>query len=129
MPDGPQIRMAQGRKFRKAVGMKGEGPILRIFEVKTKKGCADALLENFATTSADVVKGHPGNMGYIFGDMVEGAEDTVMFVSVWTDLNAVKARFGDDWRVSYMPEGYEDLIDSCSVRHLVAAGGWHVGLV
>lgn len=109
--------------------MSDNGPILRIFEVKTKPGCADTLLQNFATTSAAVVKGHPGNQGYFFGSMVEGAEDTVMFVSVWVDLAAVKARFGDDWRVSYMPEGYEDLIESCSVRHLNAAGGWSVDAI
>ena len=38
------------------------GPVLRIFEVRTKPGCADALLENFATTSAKVVA-WPKSMG------------------------------------------------------------------
>lgn len=31
--------------------------------------------------------------------------ETVLFASVRRDLDAVKARFGDDWRVSYLPEG------------------------
>lgn len=107
--------------------MKSGGPLLRIFEVRTKPGCAPKLLENFATTSADVVQNEPGNRGYFFGQCVEGEEDTVMFVSLWENLDAVKARFGDDWQVSYMPPGYEDLIDECSVRHFDMTGGWNAG--
>ena len=102
------------------------GPVLRIFEVQVKDGCAADLLENFATTSADVVKGHPGHQGYFFGQCVQGDENMVMFVSVWDDLEAVKHRFGDDWQVSYLPEGYEDLIETCSIRHVDVSAGWHV---
>ena len=106
--------------------MKSEGPVLRIFEVHTKEGCAETLLQNFATTSADVVHGRPGNQGYFFGRCVHVGENVVMFVSVWENLDAVKARFGDDWQVSYMPDGYEDLIDECFVRHFDMSSGWHV---
>jgi quinol monooxygenase YgiN len=106
--------------------MESSGPLLRIFEVRTKPGCAPKLLENFATTSADVVRNEPGNRGYFFGQCLEGGEDTVMFVSLWENLDAVKTRFGEDWQVSYMPPGYEDLIDECTVRHFDMAGGWNV---
>ena len=106
--------------------MTDKGPLLRIFEVRTKEGCAETLLENFATTSADVVKGHPGNRGYFFGKCVHGGDNIVMFVSAWKDMDAVKKRFGDDWQVSYIPEGYEDLIEECSVRHFDMSEGWNV---
>lgn len=103
-----------------------DGPVLRIFEVRTKQGCVDKLLENFATTSADVVRDEPGNRGYFFGRCVQGGEDTVLFVSVWKDLDAVRARFGEDWESSYLPPGYEDLIDACSLRHVDVGSDWHV---
>ena len=106
--------------------MASDGPLLRIFEVRTKEGCAEQLLQNFATTSAAVVQGHPGNKGHFFGECVQGSENTVVFVSVWKDLDAVKARFGDDWQVSYMPEGYEDLIEDYHVRHFDMSEGWRV---
>ena len=106
--------------------MKLEGPVLRVFEVRTKPNCADALLRNFATTSAQVVAGEPGNHGYFFGRCVEGDGNAVMFVSVWKDIAAVKARFGGEWQSSYMPDGYADLIEECSVRHFDLGGGWHV---
>ncbi len=106
--------------------MATDGPLLRVFEVRAKPGCADRLLEKFATTSADVVRGKPGNLGYYFGRCVQGGDDVVVFVSVWTDLNAVKARFGLDWQSSFLPAGYADLIDDCSVRHFDMCSGWHV---
>ena len=106
--------------------MTAEGPILRIFEVQTKPGCADTLLKNFATTSADVVRGKPGNRGYFFGRHVGGEGDTVLFVSVWESMAAIRERFGESWQASFIPDGYEDLMASCSVRHFDMTGGWHV---
>ena len=105
----------------------GQGPILRVFEVRAKPGCAAELIAKFATTSAAVVKGEPGNLGYFFGQGVEDDQDFIIFTSVWRDMAAVKARFGDDWRVSFLPPGYEDLIEDCSVRHVCVGAGWHVG--
>ena len=102
------------------------GPVLRVFEARVKPGCAEKLLNNFATTSAHVVLGEPGSRGYFFGRCVQGGENTIMFVSVWKDLAAVKERFGNDWQKSYLPEGYADLIDECSVRHIEMSNGWHV---
>ncbi|MEM7214095.1 MAG: antibiotic biosynthesis monooxygenase [Pseudomonadota bacterium] len=107
--------------------MSRAGPILRIFEVRTKAGCCDQLLANFATTSADVVRDKPGNQGYFFGKCIQGGENEVMFVSVWQSLDAIKSRFGDDWQKSYMPEGYEDLIEEHSIKHVETGEGWHVG--
>ena len=106
--------------------MKSYGPVLRIFEVQTKPGCTDKLLEKFATTSANVVQGEPGNRGYFFGRCVQGGEGIVVFTSVWESLDAVKSRFGADWQESYLPVGYEDLIEKCSLRHFDVGSGWHV---
>ncbi len=102
------------------------GPILRIFEAQAKPGCVGVLLENFETTSAAVVRDEPGNRGYFFGRCVQGGENSVMFVSVWDDLDAVMARFGDEWESSHLPPGYDDLIEHCSIRHVDVDGGWHV---
>ncbi|MEM7749731.1 MAG: antibiotic biosynthesis monooxygenase [Pseudomonadota bacterium] len=108
--------------------MTEQGPILRVFEVRTKPGAADQLLQNFSSTSAGVVQGQPGNQGYFFGRCVQGGANAVLFVSVWKDLEAVKERFGDDWQTSYLPAGYEDFIEECSIRHFNMAGGWHVDM-
>ncbi len=102
--------------------------IMRLFQVKARKGCAAELIEKFATTSADVVQHEPGNEGYFFGRGVAVDENTLVFASFWRDLDAVKQRFGDDWQSSFLPEGYEDLILECSLQHIAVGSGWHVRL-
>jgi heme-degrading monooxygenase HmoA len=72
------------------------GSIVRVFEARTKPGCADSLVKKFATTSVDVVRNQPGNQGHFFGKSVSEEDDVFLFVSVWRDLNVVKTRFGDD---------------------------------
>lgn len=103
-----------------------DGPVMRLFEVRAKAGCADELVDKFATTSAAVVENEPGNRGYFFGRLVQSEEDVVIFASLWRDISAVKERFGENWQDSFLPPGYEHLIDECSVRHFDLGSGWHV---
>lgn len=116
------------QSVQKGIHVQGNGPIMRLFEVRAKKGCSDELLRKFATTSADVVRHEPGNEGYFFGRGVAVDEDVVVFASLWKDMNSVRQRFGEDWQSSFLPAGYEDLIDECSVRHIDLSSGWHVQL-
>ena len=109
-------------------GNSDKGPVLRLFQVQAKKGCAEELVIKFSTTSADVVRDEPGNVGYFFGRGVAVDEDVVIFASLWSDMGAVKQRFGEDWDKSYLPAGYAALIDECSVRHIDLSAGWHVQL-
>ncbi len=102
------------------------GPIMRLFEARAKQGCADELARKFATVSVEVVRNKPGNVGYFFGPAVENDNEVFVFVSVWKDLKAVKDRFGADWQSSFLPAGYGDLIDECSVRHFDLGSGWHL---
>ncbi len=100
--------------------------IMRLFRVNAKKGCAPELIEKFATSTADVVQNEQGNAGYFFGQGIEVDQDIVMFASFWENLDAIKNRFGENWQVSFLPEGYEELIDECSVEHIDVSMGWHV---
>jgi hypothetical protein len=45
-----------------------------------------------------------------------------IFASIWTDADALKARFGPEWRVSLLPPGYAELIEECSVEHYRLTG-------
>ena len=106
--------------------MATDGPVLRSFEVRAKEGCASELIQKFATTSANVVRNELGNVGYFYSRVVENEGNVVIFASIWKNMEAVKDRFGIDWQSSYLPSGYENLIDECSVRHFDLSSGWHV---
>ena len=99
--------------------------ILRIFEVITKPNCAEQMLENFKTTSAQVVKDEPGNLGFYFGQGIQAEKESVVFVSIWKDLESIQKRFGENWKQSYLPEGYEEIIETHSLKH-IKTQGWEL---
>ena len=92
--------------------------ILRIFDVRAKPAKAAVLKQKLSDTSVSVVKGKPGNLGYFFGESLSSDENDLVFISVWDSLESVKARFGEDWEESFLPAGYEELIEHCSIRHV-----------
>lgn len=97
--------------------------IFRVFEVRAKAGKAENLKQKLSSTSIGVVKDKPGNLGYFFGKHLYTDQPDLVFISVWKDIEAVKSHFGADWQRSYLPEGYEALIESCSVKHIEFDGG------
>lgn len=92
--------------------------ILRIFEVRAKQGMAGSLKQKLSDTSVAVVNGKPGNLGYFFGENVSTDKHDLMFISVWKDLDSIKSHFGKEWEESYLPAGYEEIIESCSIKHI-----------
>ena len=96
--------------------------ILRVFEVRARAGRIDELRQKLSDTSVSVVKGQPGNRGYLFGDELSIDGSDLVFISVWKDMEAVQARFGERWNESYLPDGYEELIDSHGLKHFSVRG-------
>ena len=96
--------------------------VFRIFEVRAKPGQARLLRQKLSETSIAVVKNKPGNLGYFFGHSLCSDEHDLVFISVWQDLAAVKSRFGDAWQESFLPAGYEEIFESCSIRHVEING-------
>ena len=102
--------------------MTSKQQVLRVFEVRAKPDASGELKEKLSHTSIAVVKGEPGNQGYYFGELQQSDDRDLVFISVWSDMEAVKRRFGEDWAESFLPEGYEELIESCSVKHYQVSG-------
>jgi len=98
--------------------MKLKKSILRIFEVRAKPGNAELLRQKLSDTSVSVVNGKPGNLGYFFGENLSSDENDLMFISVWKDLESIKSLFGKEWEESFLPEGYDEIIESCSIKHI-----------
>ena len=92
--------------------------ILRVFDVRAKPGKAELLKQKLSDTSVSVVKGKPGNLGYFFGGNISSDGNDLVFISVWENLASIKSNFGEEWEKSYLPEGYEEIIESCSIKHI-----------
>jgi hypothetical protein len=80
------------------------------------------LANKLATSSVEVVQGQPGFLGYLVAGPAGEGQHEFIFASIWADSDAVKARFGERWRVSMLPPGYAELIEECSVDHYQLTG-------
>ncbi len=97
-------------------------PILRLFKARAKPNCESALAEKLATSSVQVVRDEPGFLGFVCAGPASSADRDFVFASMWRDVDTIKARFGRDWRVSFLPPGYAELIEECSVEHYHLTG-------
>jgi len=92
-------------------------PIIRVFRARARQGCERALADKLATSSVQVVKGQPGFLGYLAAGPANDSQREFIFATIWADADAIKARFGQEWRASLLPPGYAELIEECSVAH------------
>lgn len=92
-------------------------PIIRVFRARARLGCESALADKLATSSIEVVRGQPGFLGYLVAGPANESQHEFIFASIWANADAVKTRFGEEWRVSLLPPGYAELIEECSVDH------------
>ena len=92
-------------------------PILRLFKARARPNCESALAEKLATSSVQVVRKEPGFLGFVCAGPAHNTGRDFVFATMWRDVDAIKARFGRDWRASFLPPGYEELIEECSVEH------------
>ena len=74
-------------------------------------------LTNWPHHPFKVVQGQPGFLGYLVAGPANESQHEFIFASIWTDADALKARFGQEWRDSLLPPGYAELIEECSVEH------------
>lgn len=96
--------------------------IMRVFEVRAKPGNAEILKQKLSDTSVHVVRGKPGNLGYFFGEDLSSDGNDFVFISIWQDMNSIKSLFGDKWEESFLPDGYDEIIEGCSIKHIVFDG-------
>jgi hypothetical protein len=81
-----------------------------------------ALADKLATSSIEVVQGQPGFLGHLVAGPANESQHEFIFASIWANADAVKTRFGDEWRVSHLPPGYAELIEECSIDHYHLTG-------
>jgi quinol monooxygenase YgiN len=94
-------------------------PIARVFRATAAPGCRNELLEKFHSSSATLVNSKAGCLKYRILEPVDASASEVVFESIWRDLDAIKAAFGDAWQ--HLPEGYSALMTAYSVHHFLVS--------
>ena len=96
-------------------------PIARVFRATAAPGCRDELLRRFRSSSSALVSSKAGCLGYRILEPVDPSASELVFESIWRDLDAVKAAFGEAWQQSHLPEGYAALLTADSVQHFLVS--------
>ena len=90
--------------------------IVRVFLARAKPGCAEALEQRLRDDVLPEVAAAPGlvacHAGAPHGDTRE-----FLFVTVWADLDAVRAFAGDDYTRPVLYGDTPELIEEMSLEH------------
>ena len=93
--------------------------ILRIFRLRAHPGRGAALAHIVRTRGVPNISGREGLVALLLGRPDESDGDELVLVSLWRDLDAVRAFKGDAWREArLLPEEIE-LTAVASVSHVV----------
>jgi len=90
--------------------------IVRVFRARPKPGKAAELEAQMREHAIPGVAAAEGLVSYTAGTP-HGATGEFLMVSVWEDLNAVRAFAGDDWEQPVLYADTADLIDEMWLHH------------
>jgi len=91
--------------------------IIRVFAARLKPGMRAAYERLCREKSAPVMRAQPGFLAYRIADARPDRPDDFIFVSVWQDLESLRAFVGEEWQRAIIIPGEADLLAEVSVRH------------
>jgi heme-degrading monooxygenase HmoA len=92
--------------------------IIRVFRAKVVPGAEEKLARKLRTASVDVLKGREGVLAYFAGRPTSVTPDEFVMISLWRDVDAVRAFAGDDWGNAVMPDDeYAPLLETAFMHH------------
>jgi len=78
--------------------------IIRVFRAKVVPGAEAEFTRKLREVSARLLDAQEGVLGYFAGSPTETTPDEFVMISLWRDVEAVRAFAGDDWGQAVMPD-------------------------
>jgi transposase len=91
--------------------------IIRVFSARLKPGARDAYEDLCRRVSAPLMSAQPGFLTWRMGAERPGRPDDFVFVSLWPDLESLKAFTGEEWEAASILPGEADLLERVAVQH------------
>ena len=91
--------------------------ILRVFRAVIREHRVDEFKRLVQEQSIPWLKGTDGMLAYFPGQPFEDNEREFTMVTLWRDLDAVKAFCGDDWNNPAVTEDEAPLVEAMYVEH------------
>ncbi len=91
--------------------------IIRVFQVQVQPG----MHGDFEQMSREVVipqlQAQAGLIHLYFGTPMKETPDAFLMITMWKDLESLKAFTGEQWREAVLAPGEAQMLKSSSVRH------------
>lgn len=91
--------------------------IIRVFRARLKPGARPAYERLCRTVSVPLMRAQEGCLAAAIGESDPAKPDDFVFVSVWRDLDHLKAFVGEQWRAVSILPGEADLLELARVEH------------
>jgi hypothetical protein len=91
--------------------------IIRVFRARTHPGKQADFETKVKELSIPLVQSQKGLLAFFSGRPMESSPDEFVMVTVWKDLESLKAFAGIEWNVSVIPEPERPLLQSSAVHH------------
>lgn len=94
--------------------------IIRIFRVRARPGRAAELERVVRDRGVPTIARRDGLLSLFLGRPDDGDDHDLVLLSVWRDLDALRAFKGDAWREARLLPEEVELSESTSVSHVLA---------
>jgi quinol monooxygenase YgiN len=91
--------------------------IIRLFRGQVKPEKLSSLDQVLREVTIPLLEARPGLVSYYVGGPMESNPHEFLVLTVWTDLQALKAFAGARWQESVIPERMADLLQAAFVYH------------
>jgi transposase/heme-degrading monooxygenase HmoA len=91
--------------------------IIRVFSARLRPGAREAYEELCLRVSAPLMSAQPGFLTWRMGAERPDHPDDFVFISLWRDLESLKAFTGEQWQAASILPGEADLLERVAVRH------------
>lgn len=91
--------------------------ILRVFRAVIREGRVEDFKKMVREQSIPWLKGSDGMLEYVAGHPFENNEREFTMVTLWRDLDSIKAFCGDDWDNPAVTEDEAPLVEAMYVEH------------
>jgi transposase len=91
--------------------------IIRVFSARLKPGARAAYEDLCLRVSVPLMGAQPGFLTWRMGAEHPDRLDAFVFISLWRDLESLKAFTGDDWEAATILPGEADLLERIAVQH------------
>jgi transposase len=91
--------------------------IIRVFSARLKPSAREAYENLCLRVSVPLMSAQPGFLSWRMGAERPGRSDDFVFISVWRDLESLKAFTGEQWEAASILPGEADLLERVAVQH------------